>query len=1508
MLEVQRSVVGFRLVKNAFRRWSTRPYSISLALFLAVLVVYVLVTLYLDPRDTLRGDEPHYLLVTHSLLYDYDIDLANNYAEKDYQLFRPGNLRPQMGRRQGRIYPSHTIGQSLAMIPGYLLGGRLGARLETSLMAAAVITLAYLAYRELLADDRYALVGALLMGFVSPFVFHAHQLFPEVTAALLLLLAWRNIQPKKRSWLQLLTASLSMAVLPWLNRKYAILSVVLFVYWIVTHWREWRRIIVATLPAVLSAGLYGVYLSGYGHFLAGRAANFSWRYFPAQALGLLLDQQFGLLAYAPVFLLALPGAMWLYQRGRRRETIAIAALVGGIGVQYTLFGGWFGESAPARHLVVVVPLLGVLVAEGMRGGRHLSARLLKWGLAAWSLFLAALMLLSPDSMWSNVGYGSKILQKWSRWATGFSGQFVDLTQLFPSYWAGQMLSWRTAFWVLLLGILIVWYGWVACKQRRPALAWGGLALLGSLFLVWVPLSGTFVADTAVPIVPAGITANIHPGKAERMLDGRTDTGWNGGEVTPAGAAVTLDMGSTQSPQRLSLLYRGSIRAYPRGVRVEISTDGEQWQTVLEQPDGERFSRGSQHTTPLGHRMDLDLEPAVGRYLRITQLADNPRQWTIAKVMVFGPERDYTALFDSIQAFVTAWLLPFLALGAGCLIVRGWGAPATSLVIGVQVILVTVSVVLWPALVLAEVGRFSLLWLDLVLLVICIGVGGWLRVRKRLLLSLPRPHLTVEGGILATILIMAALLFARPAEQILGGTDPATYVATGISIARTGRIPITDETLAAVPVALARDVLYTDVGRPFRDGHSFPGYYVTDAEEGEILPQFLHLFPAAIAIFYRLGGMHGALYVTPLFGLLSILMLYLLGRELAGPVVGLLAAGLLTLNISQLWFARIPFADVVLQFWLLAGLWTQVLLSGRPKKGGQNLNLLAVLSGVCFGMAHLTKLDSYIVPVIVLGFSSLTWFMRRFRRPHALLLGSYLLLSAHAALHAYLFSLPYVYDIFCKSAAYVKVAGLGLVIALPVIILIARFRARVVAVLSASIPCLTWLFVIVVVVLCIYLYFVRPLRADLGAMTEDVVAKQGTVVAALRRYATEPEMVRFSNRQVRTYAEEGLLRLGWYLTPLGVWLGIAGFLVWSTSQPATKAIPFLGATFLYSGLVFYRGSGVPDFFWAFKRFVPLVIPSFILLIAYLLWRLWTAQVRWQPRIVPAILTLFLIFSYAWGSLMFWGHIEYQGIIAGMMALNDQFPDDAVILVEKSTGGIRVGTPLAHIFGKTVFPVTPTHIATLQAREMIQEWLDVGRPVYWITAEGTEIQEYGPVIWLKEQVIAWSAAAIELEKLPEEIHTSQIRLQIYQIKGAEYRFPADLNVNFGNQIVLLGYQLDRTTVAAGDTLHLDLYWYGSRELQSDYTVFTHLLDESVTLWGQKDSPPVDGTRPTSGWTPGEIVHDTLVIPVFPDTPPGTYQISVGLYEWPTMTRLTILDEDGTPVTDRLVLAQIQVEGAD
>jgi hypothetical protein len=320
----------------------------------------------------------------------------------------------------------------------------------------------------------------------------------------------------------------------------------------------------------------------------------------------------------------------------------------------------------------------------------------------------------------------------------------------------------------------------------------------------------------------------------------------------------------------------------------------------------------------------------------------------------------------------------------------------------------------------------------------------------------------------------------------------------------------------------------------------------------------------------------------------------------------------------------------------------------------------------------------------------------------------------------------------------------------------------------------------------------------------------------------------------------------------------------------------------------------------------VIPAFILLMAFVLWRLWIVQAHWRFRIIPGILAAILLISYTQGSFAFWDHIEYEGAIKETAAFNNRLPDDAVILFERSKDAIQIALPLALMFGKTVLPVTESGIRTLQIRELVLRWRNADRPVYWISPKGTEIRVYGPVIPQGEKITELPEVAVEPERRPDTIRNLRTRLRIYQIMDTEFTFPINLDTNFNNQITLLGYQLDKSTAARGDTLHLDLYWYAAEKLSTDFTVFSHILDESVTIWGQKDSPPVSGTRPTSEWQPGEIVHDMLAIPISSDAPDGEYQLSIGLYDRITMVRLPIINQDRSPV-GHLDLSRIQIKGA-
>jgi hypothetical protein len=130
------------------------------------------------------------------------------------------------------------------------------------------------------------------------------------------------------------------------------------------------------------------------------------------------------------------------------------------------------------------------------------------------------------------------------------------------------------------------------------------------------------------------------------------------------------------------------------------------------------------------------------------------------------------------------------------------------------------------------------------------------------------------------------------------------------------------------------------------------------------------------------------------------------------------------------------------------------------------------------------------------------------------------------------------------------------------------------------------------------------------------------------------------------------------------------------------------------------------------------------------------------------------------------------------------------------------------------------------------------------------------------------------------------------------------NFGGLVEFLGYDLGRTRFGPGDVVPLTLYWRALDQMDTSYTVFTHLLDKDNRIWGQQDNPPKEGQHPTMLWVKGEVVTDSYNIPINPDAPPGEYVIEIGLYNAETGIRLPVLAEEGKALDDRIVLGEVWI----
>ena len=154
------------------------------------------------------------------------------------------------------------------------------------------------------------------------------------------------------------------------------------------------------------------------------------------------------------------------------------------------------------------------------------------------------------------------------------------------------------------------------------------------------------------------------------------------------------------------------------------------------------------------------------------------------------------------------------------------------------------------------------------------------------------------------------------------------------------------------------------------------------------------------------------------------------------------------------------------------------------------------------------------------------------------------------------------------------------------------------------------------------------------------------------------------------------------------------------------------------------------------------------------------------------------------------------------------------------------------------------------------------------------------------------AIQLLDDEEDPHGGIIRLnkQIAlrapprQFDAPQADFPAQ--AVWDNGLILRGYSFR----APGE---LQLIWQTKHLLPENLRLFVHALDERGLIAAQWDGIPVDWTRPTTGWLPGEYVTTRHAL----DLPPSRYPLRIGWYHPTSGQRIGIDEANALTLNERL-----------
>ncbi len=136
---------------------------------------------------------------------------------------------------------------------------------------------------------------------------------------------------------------------------------------------------------------------------------------------------------------------------------------------------------------------------------------------------------------------------------------------------------------------------------------------------------------------------------------------------------------------------------------------------------------------------------------------------------------------------------------------------------------------------------------------------------------------------------------------------------------------------------------------------------------------------------------------------------------------------------------------------------------------------------------------------------------------------------------------------------------------------------------------------------------------------------------------------------------------------------------------------------------------------------------------------------------------------------------------------------------------------------------------------------------------------------------------------------------------------LPVKFEALMRLEGYELANDRIQRNDVIVLVLYWRAAQKMDKNYSIFTHLVNSRGERVEGYDGEPQGGRAPTSSWKPERLglAVTAAIIPVPANAPSGDdYRLEVGVYYQPTMQRLSVVDAQGQPIADKIVIQPLSV----
>jgi hypothetical protein len=465
----------YRLFKKFlffFNRLSLKKRLTGIFVFTEIL--FIIASFILTEKGVwLGGDEPHYLVISHSIAKDFDLNVFNQYARDQYRDFIDVHLQHHARVGKGfKVWYSygHLPGLSLTLAPFFiftiphpLLYFLIRAFL--GIFGALLAVLVYLFSLKLWKNNSLAIFITVVFTLTVPVFFYSIHIFAELQAALLVLTSLylllfssknTNFSPQRsqrlQSFFKILLAGFLLGISVFWGLKYAIFiylfSAGFFIYFVIKKQPK-QAILFVLFPFLFQILFFGYLYYAYGNFnpmsiyngvmteeqikeYRSNMEEISLQKRVETLLGIFFDQRDGLLLYNPFYFFMFPGLILALKKYRKYWP---HLLVSGAGFAFILFLGYStvrpGYCPQARYLTSVAWLLMLFSIIYYRETQNKFFKKILLYLPIYSIFVVIYQVFYPFTLYQSVTHinlnrPGLMFQQWSN-------IYFSLADILPSF-------------------------------------------------------------------------------------------------------------------------------------------------------------------------------------------------------------------------------------------------------------------------------------------------------------------------------------------------------------------------------------------------------------------------------------------------------------------------------------------------------------------------------------------------------------------------------------------------------------------------------------------------------------------------------------------------------------------------------------------------------------------------------------------------------------------------------------------------------------------------------------------------------------------------------------------------------------------------------------------------------------------------------------------------------------------------------------------------------------------